>query len=41
MVQYSELNLVGLKVPKTICSTTLKGIIEAAKYIKVSNNNKT
>ena len=34
MVQYSELNLVGLKVPKTICSTTLKGIIEAAKILK-------
>ena len=34
MVQYSELNLVGLKVPKTICSTTLKGIIEAANILK-------
>ena len=34
MVQYSELNLVGLKVPKTICSTTLKGIIDAAKILK-------
>ena len=34
MIQYSELNLVGLKVPKTICSTTLKGIIEAAKILK-------
>ena len=34
MVQYSVLNLVGLKVPKTICSTTLKGIIDAAKILK-------
>ena len=34
MVQYSELNLVGLKVPKTICSTTLKGIIDAARILK-------
>ena len=33
MIQYSELNLVGLKVPKTICSTTLKGIIDAAKIL--------
>ena len=34
MVQYSELNLVGLKVPKTICSITLKGIIDAARILK-------
>ncbi len=34
MVQYSELNKVGLKVPKTICSTTLKGIVDAAKILK-------
>ena len=34
MVQYSELNVVGLKVPNTICSTTLTGILEAAKILK-------
>ena len=34
MVQYSELKKVGLKVPKTICSTTLKGIVDAAKILK-------
>ena len=34
MVQYSQLNLVGLKVPNTICSMTLKGILEAADMLK-------